>query len=149
MGDSAFDGRMIGLYGKVVVYPQWFFALLINTQRRLSRIANEIGKPVVKIVERDKPSGLWQVLPAVKEQLGDLLDLPNYNPRRALRAFDPSYHSGRPRHCGRRGLIDLLESGIDETRDLIRECEADLEITRMSQVLVQQLLEEVRQSRPE
>ena len=88
------------------------------------------------------------MLPEVKRQLADLLDIPNYNPRKHLRAFDPSYRSGRPRHCGRRGLIDLLESGIDTTRQDIAQCEADLEDTRFSKVRVNQIVTEVKERRP-
>jgi hypothetical protein len=147
MREIAFDGRMLGLSGEVVTYPQWFFTILLNAQRRLNRIAKEQKREAVKIIERDKPTGLWQVLPEVKSQLGDLLDIPNYRPRKSLRAFDPSYSSGRPRHCGRRGLIDLLESGIDTTRQDIAQCEADLEDARRSKVRVNQIVAEVKKRR--
>jgi hypothetical protein len=141
-----FDGRMLGLNGQVVTYPQWFFLLLKNAQRRLNRIAREEKYEPVRIIERDG-SGLWRVLPEVKRQLGDLLLIPNYNPRRKLHASDPGYRSGRPRHCGKRGLIDLLEEGVDTTRQDIAQCEADLEDSRRSQVRINQILEEVRQLR--
>jgi hypothetical protein len=129
--------------------PQWFFALILNAQRRLIRTAGEkslaIGKHIepVRIVQRDKSTGFWRVLPEVKVQFGSLLDLPNYNPRRRMHAFDPSFSSGRPRHCGRRGLIDLLESGIDTTRQELRQCEADLEDSRRSDMRVNQIVREV------
>lgn len=137
---------MLGLNGQVVMYPQWFFLLLKNAQRRLNRIAKEEKCEPVRIIERDS-SGLWRVLPEVKHQLGDLLSIPNYNPRRRLHASNPGYRSGRPKHCGRRGLIDLLEEGIDTTRQDIDQCEADLEDSRRSQMLVNQLIEEIRQKR--
>lgn len=143
-----FDGRMIGLNGQIVIYPQWFFAVLINAQRRLVRIAKEQQLEIVRIIERDKPTGFWRVLPEVKSQLGDLLDIPNCNPRKTVRAFNPAFHSGRPRHCGRRGLIDLLDSGIDTTRRETAQCEADLEDARLSQVLVNQIISEVKDRRP-
>lgn len=147
MGEAIFDGRMIGLQGEVVTYPQWFFALLINTQRRLVRVAKKQQRPAAMILERDKPTGFWRVLPEVKVQLGSLLDLPNYNPRRTMRAFDPGFHSGRARHCGRRGLIGLLESGIDTNRRDMQQCEADLEDSRRSAVRVSQIVSEVRAKR--
>jgi hypothetical protein len=145
--ESVFDGRMLGLQGEVVKYPRWFYFVIYNAQRRLDRIAKEDKRPAVKIIERDKPTGLYQVLPEVKRQLADLLDIPNHNPRKNLRAFDLGYHSGRPRHCGRRGLIDLLESGIDMTRQEIAQCEADLEDSRRSQVRVNQIIAEVKKRR--
>ncbi len=144
---SAFDGRMLGLNGQVLTYPQWFFALLVNTQRRLIRIAREQNCEIVRIIERYSPTGFWLVLPEVKNQLGDLLDIPNYNPRKSVRAFNPAFHSGRPRDCGRRGLIALLESGIDTTREEIALCEADLENTRFSKVRVNQIVSEVKARR--
>lgn len=142
-----FDGRMLGLNGQVVTYPQWFFAFLVNAQRRLSRIAWEQNLLPVRIIERDKPTGFWRVLPEVKNQFRDLLDIPNYNPRRTVRAFNPAFHSGKPRHCGRRGLIDLLESGIDVMRRETAQCEADLEDARLSQVRVNQIVSEVKARR--
>jgi hypothetical protein len=146
--ESVFDGRMLGLQGQVVTYPRWFYFVIYNAQRRLDRVAREDKRLAIKIIERDKPTGFYQVLPEVKRQLADLLDIPNYNPRKTLRAFDPSYHSGRPMHCGRRGLIDLLESGIDTTRQDIAQCEADLEDARFSKVRVNQIVTEVKERRP-
>lgn len=147
MRESVFDGRMLGLNGQVVTYPQWFFALLVNAQRRLVRVAKEQRRESVRILERDKPTGFWRVLPEVKNQFGDLLNVPNHNPRRIVRAFNPAFHSGRPRHCGRRGLIDLLESGVDTMRGETARCEADLEDARLSQVRVNQIVSEVKARR--
>jgi hypothetical protein len=145
--ESVFDGRMLGLHGQVVTYPRWFYFVLYNAQRRLDRIAEEDKRPAIKIIERDKSTGFYQVLPEVKRQLADLLAIPNYNPRKTVRAFNPAFHSGRPRHCGRRGLIDLLETGIDTTRQNIAQCEADLEDTRFSKVRVNQIVTEVKKRR--
>jgi hypothetical protein len=108
--ESVFDGRMLGLHGQVVTYPRWFYFFIYNAQRRLDRIAKKDKRPAIKIIERDKPTGFYQVLPEIKRQLADLLDIPNYRPRKSLRAFDPSYHSGRPRHCGGRGQRRLLQN---------------------------------------
>jgi hypothetical protein len=147
MSESVFDGRMLGLSGEVVTYPQWFFAILIGAQRRLNKIAKDERQAAVKIIKRDKSTGFWRVLPEVKNQLGALLEIPSYNPRKTVRAFNPAFNSGRPRHCGRRGLIDLLESGIDTARQDIAQCEADLENTRFSKVRVNQIVTEVKKRR--
>jgi hypothetical protein len=127
----SFDGRMIGLQGQVVTYPQWFFAVILNTQRRLIRIAKEktllTGRrhEPVRVVQRDKLTGFWRVLPEIKNQLGALLNLPYHYPNKTIRALDPGYYSRRP-------LIDLLECGINTTRCEMRECEADLNDSRIS-----------------
>jgi hypothetical protein len=71
-----FDGRMLGLNGQVVTYPQWFFLLIKNAQRRLNRIAKEEKREPVRIIERDG-SGLWRVLPEVKRQR-PMPDLPPF-----------------------------------------------------------------------
>lgn len=153
MGEATFDGRMIGPQGRVVTYPRWFYLVLIQAHKHLVRTARErslvLGVTVapVRILARDKQSGFWRVLPEAYHQLAALLESPNYRPRRSLRAFDPGYKSGRPRRCGRRGLIALFESGIDPTRGEIEQCEADLEHSRISEVRLAQILEEAQQLR--
>jgi hypothetical protein len=149
----SFDGRMIGLQGQVVTYPQWFFAVILNTQRRLIRMAKEktllTGRrhEPVRVVQRDKLTGFWRLLPEIKNQLGALLNLPHHYPNKTIRALDPGYDSGRPRNCGRRPLIDLLEYGIDTTRREMRECEADLNDSRISDTGARQIVNEVKARR--
>ena len=149
----SFDGRMIGLQGQVVTYPQWFFAVILNTQRRLIRIAKEkthlTGRrhEPVRVVQRDKLTGFWRVLPEIKNQLGALLNLPHHYPNKTIRALDPEFYSVRPRNYGRRPLIDLLECGIDTARREMLECEADLEDSRRSGIRVNQIMREVKKRR--
>jgi hypothetical protein len=147
MSEASFDGRMIGMNGQVLTYPRWFFAIVINTQRRLNAIAKTKRKSALRVLERDKPTGFWRVLPEIRRQLGPLLELPNYNPYRRLACMDPGFHSGRPKHCGRRGLIDLLESGIDDTRLESARCQADLDDARISRELTNQIIQDVQATR--
>ena len=111
MRERLFDGRMIGLKGEVVTYPKWFFLILQNSQRILDRKAKANGAVPIRIIERDHESGFFRVLEPVREQLGPFLELPDYRIN-DLKALDPSFQSGKARISGRRGLVDLLETGI-------------------------------------
>lgn len=127
-GEATSEGQMFGLDGALHYYPHWFIVFLQKTNRQLIRS----GAP--PILERPPKSDYLQILPLSVTVLRPLLcDLPAYNPARRLRANDPGYQSGRPRHCGRRGLIDLLACGIDEIveRRQSEHCAADLDHTRL------------------
>jgi len=106
---------MIGLKGEIVRYPRWFFLILANSQRILDRKAKKGGSAPIKIIERDRETGFFRVLEPVREQLGPFFELPDYRMHQ-LKAFDPSFQSGKARVSGRRGLFGLLEKGIDGER---------------------------------
>ena len=120
MRRGLFDGRMIRLDGGIVVYPKWFFLWLNNAQRILDRRAREVGGIAVKIIERDRATGLFRVLEPVREQLGPIIDLPKFR-LHDLKASDPSFFSGKARVSGRRGLGDLLELGIGRESEYVED----------------------------
>ncbi len=128
MGEATSESQLIGLDGALHYYPHWFFVFLQKTNRNLVRS----GAP--PILDRPPKSEYLRILPITVIVLRPLLcDLPAYNPARCLRANDPGFQSGRPRHCGRRGLLDLLDCGIDEAvaRRQSESCAADLDHTRL------------------
>ncbi len=59
----------IGLDGEMIFYPDWLLALIWRY-----RLATGPDKP--KILERDKETGLWRILPAVVSLLNPILDIP-------------------------------------------------------------------------
>lgn len=61
MRERVFDGRMLGLNGQIVTYPQWFFALPVNTQLRLIRVAKEQRRETVRIVDPDRGPALGKL----------------------------------------------------------------------------------------
>lgn len=143
MAKSVFDGRMIGLSGEIVHYPKWFFLLIHNTQRALNRRARELGIEPVKIIERDRDSGLYCVLDPIRSQLGPFLSLPNYR-HQNLKAFDPSFVSGKARISGRKGLEDLLELGLNVGEIRANKMKSELDISRTSVVHVERIIEETK-----
>lgn len=98
---------MFGPDGTLHYYPRWFYLLLKGTHKRLVR-AGRAG-----ILERQRKAKHLSILPSALTVLRPLLDLPNHSPYRPVRAIDLSFSGGQARHSGRRGLVDLLECGID------------------------------------
>ena len=98
---------MIGVDGLPHAYPKWLFIVFWRMNRRLTRSG------AAPILERPRKSPYLRILPAAIAVLKPLFDLPEYNPRRRLHAFDPSFASGKAKRCGRKGLEDLLACGLD------------------------------------
>ena len=107
-----FDGRMIGPGGNGVVYPRWFFLILIQTHRRVKRIAKECNSTFVPVLVRDDQTGRWRVMPEMYRQLGGLLQTVHFNPYKRVHAASYSFASSLG--GGRRLLVDLLECGIGD-----------------------------------
>lgn len=150
MGGAARVVRMIGVDGRVHAYPEWLFVMFWRTNRRL------VKSGAAPILERPRKSPYLKILPVAIAVLKPLFDLANYNPRRRLHAFDPSFFSGKPRRCGRKGLADLLACGIDAAlaRREAEEAAAAIDNTPIpipgraySRLLADQALEETRRAR--
>jgi hypothetical protein len=125
-------------------YPEWLFLLLKGTNRQLVRS----GAP--PILGREPKSPYQSILPLAVSVLRPLLeDLPNYTLARNVRAFDPSFQSGKPRHCGRRPLIDLLEWGIDEqvNRREAEKAKAELNDPRTRDIRTRQIVRNAKARR--
>ena len=134
---------MIGIDGVLHTYPEWFFLLLKGTNRQLVR------SNAAPILERERKSEHIRILPLAIPVLRPLLeDVPDYRPSRA-KASNPAFRSGRPRGSVRRGLLNLLECGIDQAvnRRYLDQCAEDLEYTRLSEERRRALVEEARMKR--
>ena len=128
MGEALSELQMFGLDGLLHYYPHWLCVFLQKTNRGLVRS----GLPPI-LDYPDRETKFMRILPRAVTVLGPLLDLPAYSPMRRVKANDPGFHSGRPKHCGKRGLIDLLECGIDQAveRRNAEKCAADLDRTHL------------------
>jgi len=98
---------MVDVDGRLHAYPEWLLVMFWRTNRRLLRSG------AAPILDRPPKSLYLRILPMAVAVLRPLFDLPDYSPRRPLRAFDPAYSSGRAKRCGRKGLADLLACGLD------------------------------------
>lgn len=144
LGKTLPELELIGLDGRLHAYPQWFFLLLKQTNKQLVRSG------AAGILEREPKNPHMRILPSVLHVLRPLLeDCPYYPLRHGVKSFDPGFSSGKPRHCGRRPLIDLLECGVDDqvaNRELERS-RVELNHQRSSSVRTRQIVEEVRARR--
>jgi hypothetical protein len=139
---------MIGVDGRPHAYPEWLFVLFWRTNRRL------VKSGAAPILERPHKSPYLKILPVAIAVLKPLFDLPDYNPRRRLHAFDPSYSSGKAKRSGRKGLADLLACGLDAAiaRREAEAAAAAIDNTPMpgraySRLLADEALEETRRTR--
>jgi len=135
---------MVGMDGVLHTYPEWFYLLLKGMNRQLVR------SNAAPILGRTGDRRHLTILPLAVAVLRPLLeDVPHYSPVRRVKAFNPGFRSGRPHRSGRRGLLDLLECGIDHAvaRRYLDQCAEDLEYTRLSEEHRRALVEEARMKR--
>lgn len=106
--------RMISTTGLTHYYPEYIYRWLMVTHRRLIREEKQCGI-IYKdpIIIRDMKQRLWVIQPSATTQLKPILDMVNFRPRRGVRAVAYDSMGGRPKHCGFKGMHDLLECGID------------------------------------
>jgi hypothetical protein len=144
---SDFDGRMISVDGCVHFYPQWLFLQLKRINKTFCRLS-----PPLPILERDKESGFFRILPTAITALKPLWEMAHFNPYRKLRAFSPGFSAGRSKDSGYKGLLDLLLTGMPLNKAEMDRYEDDLQFTRLSsehrRQQVDEALRQVRARRP-
>jgi len=131
---------MIGLDGLIHEYPRFLFLALHGADRYFRR---EYDTP---LLARDRITGLWRILPVVVEMFRPLWELPHFNPARKMRCIEIG-QAGKPKRTGRKGLLDMLECGIDTSRRMIEDSKEQLEHTRKSQVRMRQIVADARKKR--
>ena len=126
-----FDGKVINPYGVEIDLPFWAF-------KRLKKL---------RLLERDRESGRRRI----SERIFGLMPLwegPDFRSDRSYRAFDPGYQRACSKDSGYAGAFlkalgrdcsGLAAPAIERTRD----CESDLEHSRLSDEYRRMMAEEV------